>query len=98
MADARRTAPPAEPSGGGPPKFAIGCFMLPVGAVSGAMIAVLVSKIVAFFTKAPSCPDIPTCNWHVYAGVGALLGALSLPALVLRRLMSRPPTDHSLRG
>jgi hypothetical protein len=78
----------------GPPKAAIGCFMLPLGAASGAMIAVLLSKIVAFFTKAPSCPDIPTCDWHVYAGVGALLGGLSLPALVLRRLSQPPENDN----
>ena len=82
----------------GPPKAAIGCFMLPLGAVSGAMIAVLVSKIVAFFMKAPSCPEIPTCNWHVYAGVGALLGGLSLPALVIRRLMQPAPPDNNNRG
>ena len=82
----------------GPPKAAIGCFMLPLGAVSGAMVAVLVSKIVAFFTKAPTCPEIPTCNWHVYAGIGALLGGLSLPVLVLRRLMQRAPRDNSQRG
>ena len=82
----------------GPPKAAIGCFMLPIGAVSGAMIAVLVSKVVAFFTKAPKCPDIPTCDWHVYAGVGALLGALSLPTLVLRRLSQPAPSDHNNRG
>ena len=82
----------------GPPKAAIGCFMLPLGATSGAMIAVLLSKIVAFFTKAPSCPDIPTCDWHVYAGVGALLGGLSLPALVLRRLSQAAPPENDNRG
>ena len=84
-------AAPQERSG--PPKAAIGCFMVPIGAVSGAMIAVLVSKMVAYFTKATACPEIPTCNWHVYAGVGALLGALSLPTLVLRRLFSAPPDN-----
>ena len=87
----------AEPNGG-PPKAAIGCFMVPIGAVSGAMIAVLVSKIVAYFTKAPSCPDIPTCDWHVYAGVGALLGALSLPVLVIRRLLQPAPSHDNNRG
>lgn len=64
----------------------IGCLMTPVGFASGAMIAVLASKIVAFFTKAPSCPDIPTCNWGMYAVVGGVLGALTLPSLVLWRL------------
>jgi len=63
------------------------------------MTAVLVAKIVAYAMKAPSCPDIPTCDWYVYAGIGALLGALTLPLLVLRRLMQAPPSvDNSQRG
>jgi hypothetical protein len=78
-----------------PRNLAIGCFMLPLGAASGAMTAVLLSKIVAFFTKARSCPDIPTCDWYIYAGWGALIGALSLPTLVVWRLLqSAPPTSH----
>ena len=77
----------------------IGCLMLPMGAVSGAMVGVLLSKIVAFLTKAPACPDIPTCDWHVYAGWGMLVGGLTLPALVLRRLFSSAPADpDSNRG
>ena len=74
---------------------AIGCFMLPLGALSGAMVAVLISRIVAYFAKAPSCPDIPTCDWYVYAGIGALVGGLTLPALVLRRLLQRTPSDNT---
>jgi MFS family permease len=77
---------------------AIGCLMFPIGAVSGAMIAVLVSKIVAEAVHAPSCPDIPTCDWYVYAGIGALLGALTLPVLVIRRLLQRAPADTNQRG
>lgn len=65
--------------------LAIGCFMTPLGALSGAMVGVLVSKIMAWLTNAPACDGIPTCNWYAYAGVGALVG-LSLPVLVLRRL------------
>lgn len=68
----------------------IGCFMTPLGAMSGAMVGVLVSKVVAWVTNAPMCDGIPTCNWHVYAGFGALVG-LSLPVLVLRRLFQGAP-------
>jgi len=75
----------------------IGCFMTFLGAASGSMIGVLVSKIVAWFAKAPSCPEIPTCDWHIYAGIGALLGAISLPTLVIRRIYSAPP-DNTKRG
>ncbi len=81
-----------------PRNLAVGCLMLPMGAASGAMIGVLVSKIVAWFAKAPSCPDIPTCDWHVYAGWGALFGAVTLPLLVLTRLRRTPPADNSKRG
>ena len=72
---------------------AVGCFVTPLGVFSGAMVGVLISKIVAFLTKAPSCPDIPSCDWHVYAGWGALAGGLTLPALVLSRLLARPGTE-----
>lgn len=70
-------------------RVAVGCVMTVIGAISGGMVAVLVSKLVAILTRAPSCPDIPTCDWYVYWGVGALLGGVSLPALVLRA-MNRP--------
>jgi hypothetical protein len=79
-----------------PRNVAIGCFMVPLGAASGAMTGVLVSKLVAMATKAPSCPDIPTCDWYVYAGWGALLGALSLPALVSWALWQRRPQDRNI--
>ena len=70
---------------------AIGCFVTPLGALSVAMVGVLVSFIVTRFVPAEgSCPEIPSCHWYVYAGVGAVLGGLTLPALVLRRLFQRP--------
>jgi hypothetical protein len=76
----------------------IGCFMTFLGAASGSMIGVLLSKIVAWFAKAPSCPDIPTCDWYIYAGIGALLGAISLPTLVIRRILQSAPPDNTKRG
>jgi hypothetical protein len=81
------TTPPAPSRGR---VVAIGCFMAWIGGFSGAMIAVLVSKAVAFFMKAPKCDGIPTCDWYVYAGVGAAIGFLTLPWLVLSALR-RPP-------
>lgn len=64
----------------------IGCFMAWIGALSGAMIAVLVSKGVAFFAKAPRCDGIPTCDWYIYAAVGGGIGFLTLPWLVISAL------------
>jgi hypothetical protein len=76
---------------------AIGCVMAWIGALSGAMIAVLVSKIAAYATRAPACDGIPTCDWYIYAAVGAGIGALSLPWLVvsaLRRAPAPPATPE----
>ena len=70
-----------------PRNAAIGCLMLPMGAGSGAMVGVMLSKVAQYLTRGP------TCDWHVYAGWGALAGALSLPALVIRRLLQAPPRD-----
>jgi hypothetical protein len=64
-------------------RVGIGCFTAWLGLVSGAMVAVLVSKLVAFLTKAPTCEGIPSCDWYIYAMVGGGIGAVSLPLLVL---------------
>jgi hypothetical protein len=70
--------------------LAVGCFVTPLGVLSGAMVGVLVSKLVAWFTKAPACEGIPTCDWYVYAGWGALVG-LTLPVIVLYLLFKGAP-------
>lgn len=72
---------------------AIGCFMAWIGFVSGAMIAVLFSKMVAWLGKAPSCEGIPSCDWYIYALVGGALGALTLPWLVVSALRRPPETS-----
>lgn len=72
-------APPAR-------RVAIGCFMAWIGFLSFGMIGALVSRFMAFVTRATTCPDVPACNWHVYVGVGGLIGAISLPWLVVRAM------------
>lgn len=64
-------------------RVAIGCFTAILGTLSGGMVAVLVSMGIGFLTRATSCPGVPTCNWYLYWGAGALAGGISLPALVL---------------
>ena len=71
-------------------QVAIGCFMAWIGAFSGGMVGVLVSKGVAFLTKAPRCEGIPTCDWHIYMLGGAAVGAISLPWLVVSALRRAP--------
>ena len=72
----------------------VGCFTLFAGAISGAMVGVLISMIVAFFTRAPKCEGIPTCDWNVYAGYGAIVGSLSLFALAMNRLRRSGQRDR----
>ncbi|HUQ82413.1 MAG TPA: hypothetical protein VM076_14790 [Gemmatimonadaceae bacterium] len=67
----------------------VGCFTTFIGTWSGAMVAVLIGKIVESVRGAPSCEGVPICNWNVYAAVGALIGATTLPLLVLNRLRRR---------
>jgi len=80
-------------NGGGVPqrvsmrrRVAIGCFTSWLGFVSGAMVAALLSKFTTFITKAAQCNGIPSCNWYIWAGIGGLIGAVTLPLLVLRVL------------
>ena len=65
----------------------VGCLTFFAGGASGAMTSVLLAKIVG---AARSCaPDPETgapCNWFVYAVVGALLGAVLLPAVSIGRM------------
>ena len=70
--------------------LAIGCFMAWIGALSGAMVAILVSTGVAYVRRAPTCDGIPSCDWYIYAAVGGAIGMLTLPWLVVSALR-RPP-------
>ncbi len=61
------------------------------GFFSGAMIAVLVAKIRGSMMHCtPVDPELPACNWEAFAGVGGIIGAVSLPALVLWQVLRGP--------
>ena len=68
----------------------VGCITTVAGFFSGGMIAVLVAKFVGSAQGCRPPEGLPACNWWMYAGVGALLGAVTLPVLALGRLNSRP--------
>ena len=76
-------------------RVAIGCFMSWLGFVSGAMVAALLSKFASFLLKAQACDGIPSCNWYIWAGIGGLIGAATLPLMVLRVLGK--PSKSSVR-
>lgn len=79
-------------------RVGIGCFTVFVGSWSGAMVGVLLGKAIEAARRAPSCEGLPTCNWYWYAGVGALVGALSLPSLVFWRLRRGSAPRSNPRG
>ena len=64
----------------------VGCFTFFIGAASGAMSGVFLGKAVGFFIRCEPIAGLPACDWNVFAGWGALIGALSLPTLALWRL------------
>jgi hypothetical protein len=64
----------------------VGCITAFGGFFSGGMIAVLIGKFVGSMQGCRPAEGLPACNWWVYAGVGAVVGALTLPVIALRRL------------
>lgn len=70
-------------------KFGLGCFTFIIGGFSGGMVAVLLGMGIEGLRRSPRCEGLPVCNWYVYVAIGAAIGALSLPALVLNRLRRR---------
>ena len=71
----------------------VGCITLMAGFFSGGMIAVLVAKFVGSAQGCKPPEGLPACNWWVYAGIGAIIGALTLPVLALRRLSRARPSE-----
>ena len=71
----------------------VGCITTFAGFFSGGMVGVLVAKLVGMAQGCRPAEGLPACNWWVYAGVGAVLGALTLPVLALSRLNRRKPVE-----
>jgi hypothetical protein len=67
-------------------KVAVGCLTTVAGFFSGGMIAVFIGKVVGSVQGCKPAEGLPACNWWVYAGIGAVIGALTLPVLALTRL------------
>jgi hypothetical protein len=71
----------------------VGCVTTFAGFFSGGMVGVFVAKMAGSVQSCRPPEGLPACNWYVYAGVGAVLGAVTLPVLALRRL-SQPRRDE----
>jgi hypothetical protein len=87
------TEPAADREGIVARYIGVGCVTTVAGFFSGGMIAVLVGKFVGSMQGCRPLEGLPACNWWVYAGIGAVLGAVTLPVVALRRL-SRPRPDE----
>ena len=64
----------------------VGCVTAVAGLFSGGMIGVFVAKLVGSIRGCKPEPELPACDWHVYAAIGMLIGLLTLPVLALSRL------------
>jgi MFS family permease len=77
----------ADTGGRGWAYVGVGCVMSLAGFFGGAMIAVLVAKIVgAIRGCAPEPETGAPCGWFVYAVCGALFGLVVLPAVAIWRM------------
>ena len=64
----------------------VGCVTAVAGFFSGGMVGLFVAKVVGSIRGCEPAEGLQACDWHVYAGVGMLIGVLTLPVLALRRL------------
>lgn len=64
----------------------VGCVTAVAGFFSGGMIGVFVAKVVGSFRGCKPEAGLPACDWHVYAGIGMLIGLVTLPLLAINRL------------
>jgi hypothetical protein len=78
----------------------VGCFSTFVGFAGGGMLAVMIAKVVGAFARCPAEAETGApCNWFMYAALGALSGAILVPAVSIwffRR--GRIRARHNERG
>jgi len=67
----------------------VGCLTGFAGFFAGAMVAVLIGKIVGFFTKCTAVEGTPACNWHWFALAGGVIGLITMPTISIWRLKGR---------
>ena len=70
-------------------RIGIGCFATFIGFWSGGMIGVLVGKVAGNVRRCVPIEGTPACDWYYFAAAGMILGAITLPVLVLRRLSKK---------
>ncbi|MBA2688154.1 MAG: hypothetical protein H0U64_08630 [Gemmatimonadaceae bacterium] len=80
-------------------RIGVGCVSVVAGFFSGGMIGVMIAKIVGSIRGCQPAEGLPACDWHVYAGAGMLVGVITLPLLIVRRMRSKTEAERiSERG
>ena len=77
----------------------VGCLTAVAGFFGGGMIAVMVGKIVGSARGCRPPEGLPACDWWSYMAVGALIGVVLLPSVVVWRLrQGDAAASNSQRG
>ena len=76
----------------------VGCLTTAGGAFGGAMIAVLIAKVVGMLTRCEPIEGLPACNWQIFAGWGALIGLAILPTTALWRVRQSHVAEDAKTG
>ena len=80
-------------------RYLVAIWFAIVGYFSGGMVAVLIAKVVGFLNRCTPPEGFPACDFESYFRVGTLLGALSLPGLIIWRMwQSDARRRHAQRG
>ena len=67
----------------------VGCVTTIGGFFSGGMIAVLIAKVAGWARGCEPTNGLPACDWHLFMLAGALIGMVTLPALVIWKLRGK---------
>ena len=76
----------------------VGCLTTIAGFFSGAMFAVLIGKFIEGARGCPAGPSGQPCDWHIYAGIGGLIGMITLPSVALWRLRRTDGPSRNSEG
>jgi hypothetical protein len=84
-------APEPDREGTAARNVGVGCVTTVAGFFSGGMIGVVIGKVAGSIQGCKPVEGLPACNWWVYGGIGAAVGALTLPVVALMRLNRNRP-------
>jgi hypothetical protein len=67
-------------------RYLAGCWFAIVGYFAGGMVAVAIAKFVGYLSRCPPPAGFPACNFEPYLRVGSVVGAITLPGLIIWRM------------